>query len=281
MNEPVKPGIRLVLLGMLLNLGVASADDWERHPLLEDRWRISVGGFFQTATSRILVSGTEVPISLPRVDLEEVLGLSKHDARVSGQVHWRFGDKWSLALQYVDRKGSASAELEEDLYWKGATVPAGLTTAGGVSSKSFRVFMGRKLSEGQNHEFGAGLGIHWLKLGAFIEGEFYLSDQYLGLERRNVSAAAPLPNVGAWYAYAWNNRWAANIRVDYFSASFKKYSGQFTNAGAGLVFQAWRNVAFGVEYNFFRLDVDIDSGDWLGSADFTRDGPFAHLTMTW
>ena len=186
-----------------------------------------------------------------------------------------------MALQYLDREATASAALAKDLDWEGDTIPAGLTATGGVSNEVYRLFFGRTFSQGSNHEFGAGLGAHWLEIGAFIEGEFFLDEESLGFERRNVSAGAPLPNVGAWYTYAFSNRWAATVRADYFSASFNEYSGGLTNMAAGIQFQAWRNVAFGLDYNYLSLDVDVDADDWIGSADFVRKGPFAHLTLSW
>jgi hypothetical protein len=271
----------LIVAGLCAPVECVRGEEWERHSILTDTWRLSLGSFFQTADSTLSVEGSGMVDTTSEINFERALGLSKHDNRPSGQVVWRFGKKWSLALQYLDREGSASVELSEDLPWEGDFIRAGLDATGGVSSKVYRVFLGRRFSEGPKHEFGAGLGVHWLEIGAFLEGEFTLDDDSLVSERRRVSAGAPLPNIGAWYIYAFSPRWAGHARLDYLSASFNEYSGGLTNAAVGVTFQAWRHVALGLDYNYFKLDVDVDSGNWFGSADFKRDGPFLHLTFTW
>lgn len=280
----VKAGKHFILWALAALCAVPSASlaaDWERHPLLTDRWRVSVGSFFLDADSDLSVSGQSGGIELPEFDFEESLNISSDDTGFSSYVHWRFGSKWSLAFQYFDQSNSNTALLEEDITWEDAVLRAGARAAGGVSNEVYRLLLGRRFSEGPNHEFGAGLGVHWLEIGAFLEGEFTLNDDTLVAERRSVSAGAPLPNLGAWYIYSFSPRWAAHARIDWLSASFNEYSGGMTNGAVGFSFQAWRHVAVGLDYNYFELDVDVDSGNWVGSADFKRDGPFVHLTFTW
>ncbi len=257
------------------------ATDWDQHPLLTDRWRVSLGSFFQNVDSDLRVAGAGGSIEIPEFDFDEALKVSSDDTSFSGYLHWRFGSKWSTAFQYIEQKNGNTAILEEDITWEDDVLKAGARATGEVSSEVYRLFFGRTFSEGPNHEFGAGLGVHWLELGAFLEGEFMLDDDSLLLERRSVSAGAPLPNLGIWYIHAFSPRWAAHGRLDYFSASFDEYSGWLANGAVGVSFQAWRHVAVGLDYNYFELDVDVDGGNWFGSADFKRDGPFLHLTFTW
>lgn len=272
----------LLLIIVLLSPGVQAqtGGDDMRHPWLDSRFRLGVGEFFQSADSKLSV-GVAGEALTREYDWQNTFGLDNSDNRGSGTFYWGFGEKWSLALQYIDHSSSARAVLDQDVSWEDLTLKAGSFVGAGVSSKVMRVFFGRKFSEGPKHEFGAGLGVHWLQIGAFAEGEFYLDDQPYGFERRGASAEAPLPNIGAWYAYAFSQRWLAHARLDWFNASIDQYSGGLTNAAVGIAVQPWRHFAIGLDYNYFNLNVDVDGSDWYGSADFTRDGPFLYLLFDW
>jgi len=274
--------VTLMLAAALLSAGAhAQSDNGDiRNPWLDSRFRLGIGEFFQSVDTNLSV-GVAGEALEREFDFEETFGLDNNDNRGSATFYWGFGDKWSVALQYLDQGSSRRAVLDQDVSWEDYTLKAGSFVGGGVSSEVYRLFFGRKFSVGPNHEFGAGLGIHWLQLEAFAEGEFYLNDQPYGFERRIASAEAPLPNIGAWYAYAFSQRWLAHARLDWFSASIDEYSGGLTNAAVGVAFQPWRHFAIGLDYNYFNLNVDVDSSNWYGSADFTREGPFLYLMFDW
>jgi len=272
----------LLLAAILISPGVhaQSGDGDLRHPWLDSRFRLGIGEFFQSVDSSLSV-GVAGEVLKREFDFEQSFGLDNSDNRGSANFYWGFGEKWSVALQYIDQGSSHQAVLDQDVSWEDLTLKAGSFVGGGVSTEVVRAFFGRKFAEGPNYEFGAGLGLHWLRLGAFAEGEFYLNDQPYRFERRSVSAEAPLPNIGAWYAYAFSQRWLAHARLDWFSASIDEYSGGLTNAAVGIAFQPWRHFAIGLDYNYFNLNVDVDSSNWYGSADFTREGPFLYLMFDW
>ena len=136
-------------------------------------------------------------------------------------------------------------------------------------------------AQGDGYEFGAGAGLHWLDLAASVEGQVFVNESEFVVERRDTDVSAPLPNIGAWYLYSPNSRWVFQARLDWFSASFDDYDGSLWNAGAGVNFQVFSHMGIGLSYNFFRIDVDVDSDDWNGSAEIEQHGPFASLSFNW
>lgn len=274
---------RLLLLSTataFLMMSTAQADEWERNPLLEDKFRLSLGAFFANVDSTLSIRGSG-ELADSGIDFEEEFGLNNDQSRLSGTFYWRFGEKWSVAFQYFDQKSSSTAVLDEDIEWEDFILESGSNVSAGTFNEVYRLFFGRKFSTGDKHEFGAGLGVHWMEIGAFVAGEFILNGNSTGVRRESVSAAAPLPNIGAWYYYAWNKRWAAHARVDWLSANIDEYSGNLVNSAVGINFQASRHIALGLDYNYFNLDVDVDSGTWIGSADLERSGPFLYVTFDW
>ena len=269
----------LVPLSLIALAATAEAQSTEDvHPLLEDRFLLDGGFFVPKKEFRLRVDG-----SVPGEDIDFGDSVDLSTDETSGQLNfrWRFGEKWSLAGQYFRTSESGTAELNDEIEWEGVIYEAGVSVTAGYNVDVARLFFGREFSAGDSHEFGLGLGLHWLEIGAFVEGEAYLGDDTTGFQRNAVDAGAPLPNIGAWYWHAFSPRWMLKTRLDWFGASFGDYSGDLWNAEAGINFQPWKHVGFGLSYQFFRLAVDVDKSDWRGATDMTYKGPFVSLSANW
>jgi len=120
--------------------------------------------------------------------------------------------------------------LEEDIEWGDVVFGAGSNAAAGTSFSLTRIFFGRQLDTSRSHDFGIGAGLHWLEMGAFIEGEILINGTPTA-SRRSVSEGAPLPNIGAWYMYSISPRWALRTRLDLLSADVGDYDGLLVNSG--------------------------------------------------
>lgn len=271
----------LLITGFLLVMAApAAADsDWDTNPFLNSKFRFTPGLFLTDYNSSFAVTGSggeEV-----EVDFDEVWKTGTSDSRFAGELLWRFGEKWSVAFQYLDSDNSNTVTLQEDIEWEDYTLNAGSTASAGLETNITRVFFGRKFSYGDDHQFGAGIGFHWLDVSIFAEGEFFLNGESTGVRREEVSASAPLPNIGAWYEKAINKRWAWYTRVDWLSASIDEYSGSIVNAAAGVNFQATQHIGLGAAYNFFRINVDVDKNDWHGGVELEQQGPFLYVDFVW
>ena len=260
------------------NLDAQTADG--RHPLLENRFILSAGAFLQDKTLKINVNGEEI-IADRVIDFGERWNFDASDTNVAAEFKWRFGEKWSLGAQYFDSSDSGRSTLDEDIEWKDYILKAGSNVGAGVDVTVARLFFGRTFSASVNHEFGAGLGLHWMEMGAFIDGELFLNDESTGIRRESVSAAAPLPNLGAWYHYAFSSKWLASVRLDWLDVSFDEYSGNLINGSASINYMPWDHFGVTLAYQYFGIDVDVDSNNWKGGADFSYRGPFISVTATW
>jgi hypothetical protein len=171
--------------------------------------------------------------------------------------------------------------LEEDIEWGDHVFKAGSFARGGANTRISRVLFGRTIGSGPRHEFGLGAGLHWLELGAFIEGQVDRGDNSTQALRTSVSADLPLPNLGAWYMYSLAPNWLLHARVDWLSASVGDYSGAFWNTQVGIQWAVFRNIGIGLYHNGLLLDLDIDRRDWRGRFETTQQGPFFAITASW
>ncbi len=268
----------LLFLSLLFSSPVFAQDSDARHPLLEDDFILSVGGFLPSKEFKIRVDG-QVPGR--DIDFNEGVDVAKDDATGSLTFLWRFGEKWSVGGQYFRTSDSGSLILSEDISWGENVLKSGSSVGAGIDVDVARLFFGREFSSGPRHELGAGVGLHWLQIGAFIEGEFFVNDASSGFRRETATADAPLPNIGAWYWYAFSPRWLLSTRVDWLGATVGDYSGNLWDASAGINFQAWEHVGLGLSYQYFGIDLDVDKTDWRGRVELTYSGPFITLNVNW
>lgn len=274
-----RSGLLLLLLGSVLLPQVAAAQNSpQRHPWLEDDFQVSVGAFLPRKEVKIRVDG-QTPGA--EIDFDEGVDTTADETTGNLNIRWNFGEKWSAAGQYFTTSDSGQATLSKDITWDDVIYRAGTRVGAGVDVTVARLFFGRTFSVGHNYEFGLGAGLHWLEIGAFLEGEIYIGDETTGFRRQSASAHAPLPNIGGWYWYALSPRWLVFSRLDWFGASIGDYSGNLWNANAGINFQPWEHVGFGLSYQYFQVDVDVNKSDWNGALKLSYDGPFVSLSVNW
>jgi hypothetical protein len=267
-----------LLLAVLCPGPVQAQSDGDHHPFLSDTFNLGVGLFWPEKSLTLRVDGT-VPEN--DIDFEELLKLNDRETTGSLNFRWRFGEKWSLWGQYWSLSDNGSAVLEEDVEWEDVVFKQGTFANGGLDTTVGRLLFGRLFNSGPQHEFGLGIGVHWLEIGAFLEGQIVSSEDETEFHRESVSAKFPLPNIGGWYAYSWSPKWLVQARVDWLSASIGDYSGGLWNAQAGLNWAAFEHFGVGFYYNLFTLDLDVDKSDWHGKAQSTQHGPWLALTATW
>jgi hypothetical protein len=247
------------------------------HPYLKNGFSLDLGIFYPDRQLELSVNGSLDGIN-KEIDFDKSVHLKKADNTFSAQLSWRFRDRWSVIGQYFRSSDSHRAVLEEDIEWGDVVFGAGSFAAIGSDFSLTRIFIGRHLDTNERHEFGIGGGIHWLHLGAFVEGEVLING-IPASARRSVSEETPLPNIGVWYDYSISPRWAFRSRFDLLSADVGNYDGVMVNLALGLNFQAFEHVGFGLNYNYFELDVNIDKSSWQGNVDTTYDGVYVYASV--
>ena len=267
---------------LLMSLaGTVTAQDSDYHPTLSDNFIFSAGAFRSDNTFKMRAGASG--INGDRIDFGDSVGVKKDNTLAFVQLRWKFGreHKWSIIGQYFSNDATGSATLEEDVDWQNITFREGTFVKAGTGLEVTRLFLSRSFVKNEQHEFGAGLGIHKLDLSAFIGGEIRINDESTGYRRGNASANKILPNLGAWYTFSPASRWLLHGRVDWISADLGKIDGTLWNTNAGVNFQAWRHVGFDLSYQYFHLDLTVDKSNWRGGADMTYSGPMISVTVNW
>jgi len=250
------------------------SQDEERHPLLDDKFYVELGVFVPQKDIKLGANGES---DNGDIDFGETFDFNDNEATFFANAEWRWNKKWRLTAEYFAVNNAARAQLDEDIVFEDITFKEGSYVRGGVEFALFRVFVGRVISSGQKHSLGAGLGVHAINIGAFIQAEIDTDLGNVGGERRNVSALIPLPNIGGWYHWAPNKKWALVARVDWFGATIDKYSGGLWNLAPGVKYQIIKNLGIGIDYRFLFLNARVNDSNWNGDFEMNFAGPLFTL----
>ena len=254
-----------------------AAESEDVHPYLERGFSLDVGVFYPDRELDLRINGSIAGIN-DEIDFDKRRQLKSGGDIFATELSWRFRGRWSFVGQFFSSADSRRAVLEEDIEWGNVVFGAGSNAAIGTDFTLTRIFFGRQLDTSKSHDIGIGGGIHWLSIGAFIEGEILINGMSAAA-RRSVSAEAPLPNIGAWYKYSISPRWALRTRLDLLSADVGDYDGLLLNVALGVNFQAFEHFGIGLNYNYFELDVSIDKSGWRGNVETTYDGAYVYASF--
>jgi hypothetical protein len=275
--------MRIIACGVLFMAGVqpSYADDpSDIHPSLTNKFSLDFGVYYPDRQVSIS-AGSTLGRDKEWVDYQGELNHETSDETFSMNFGWRFGERWQLSTQYFDSSGSKQAVLDEDVEFNDIIFKEGSSVTTGSHFSLVRMFFARDFAAADNQEFGVGAGIHFLELGASIQGEIITVAGENRFRRESVRVTAPLPNIGVWYTYSLSPKWAVKGRLDWISANIEPYDGRLINASLGANFQMLKNVGIGLSYNYFELDVKIRDTNWKGRAETKYEGFFAFLSINW
>jgi len=260
-----------------LSVGVANAQKFnsssEYHPFLSDKFNIGVGVFRPTQDREIGID-TNMP------GLSDTLNVSNSSSVGILNFRWRFTENWSFQTTYWNTESENGETLDEDFEFHDKVFLAGSFVNSGFDTEVARLFWGRSFFRKPNIDWGVGAGLHWLTVDIFVEGQV-LATPGPGREFRHTSASAavPLPNLGIWYMYSWSPKWVVLTRFDWLEVSFEEFSGSMYDASVGVNYQISDHFGVGLAVNAFKLDVQVDQGNWDGGIETNQYGP--RLNLTW
>lgn len=244
------------------------------NPILTEKVRVKIGMYFPSETIRISADGNTPNLN---IDFQEAFDLNNNETTLFLNFFWRFSNKWLLFTEYFAVKNAKKIALEEDINWKDFTFKKGSNVKGGYGLDLYRIFVGRVISKGEKHDFGAGIGVHAMQANAFIQGNAYINDEDFGFKNSTVSTTIPLPNIGMWYFYAPHSKWSVIGRLDWFALSIGEYSGSLWNLGPSISYQITKNFSLAAGYRFFKASAKVDKPEWDGKFSMTFKGPLVSI----
>jgi hypothetical protein len=275
----------LFVLALSTGSAIAQDSDSSRkyHPFLSENFHIGLGAFRPTK-SRSLGGSTSIGSGA-----SDSLDSTEDQSTGILNFRWRFTKNWHFQTTYWQTDSSTTDTLNKDYEspFDDLIFKQGSSISSGIDTSILRLFWGRSFFRKPNHDWGVGLGLHWLEIDASIQGTVDIVNPTpppAGIEivdRAAGSVSAPLPNMGIWYMYSWSPKWVVTTRLDWLDITFEEFSGSMYDASVGVNYQMSKHFGIGIGYNAFKLDVDVRKTEWDAGFETKQYGPRINITWNW
>lgn len=261
---------RFGLIALVLAVcGTAQAAD----SLFDEKFAVSFGVYFMESDTRIRADSLQGARIGTLIDTNSVLGLEDEKVfRVSGQ--WHFLPRHQLRLMYFKSDRVATRTFSTEVNFGDAVFPASAEVRSDMTFEITELAYEFLFLRRESYELGASLGIHNMDFGLTLDGTVSSSGQAIGNTiHESVSTDAPLPVVGLRGMFRLAPKLYLQAHAQYFKLEIDDVDGGVQDYQAGLIWQATKYVGFGVGYNYFDLNVDVDGGErFQGNVDWKYQG---------
>ena len=151
-----------------------AAETEDRHPFLEGGFSLDVGVFYPDRELDLRVNGSIAGVN-DEIDFDKRRRFQSAGDIFATELSWQFRGRWSFVGQYFKAEDRGEAVLKEDIEWGDVVFGAGSNAAIGINFSLTRFFFGWQFDTNESHDVGIGGGLHWLSMGAFIEGEILIN----------------------------------------------------------------------------------------------------------
>ena len=229
-----------------------AAEAIPRHSLLNDRLRVSLGGFYALTNTSARYNTNTGGVGVD-VNFQDALGLPNRKLVGEAGIYWRFGKRWHLGVDYFSINRSGTRILSQDVTWGGQTFPVGTDVNSQSKISDLRTGVGYSFFRRSDKEVGLGAGIHWTGLKFSVDAS--------GVGAEAASVTAPLPVVFMYSNVALTDTWAMSTRLDWLSLNYDNYSGNIRALAFDFIYQPYTHVAFGVGWHAMLLNLGVDRPD--------------------
>ena len=267
----MKRSLTIILLLVTASTQILFAqEEISKHPILSSKFQLGFGIYIPTQRVQFKVNADAEDND---INFDETFDFNNNQVTPLVNFDWRFSKNWKLAAEFFNINYKTTAVLEKDIEAGDYVFNKGSNVGVGYRINMYRIYVGRVISRGFKHELGAGLGLHVLDLGPFIEGNVIVNGNENEFRRARISATAPLPNIALWYYYAPTEKWSFSAHVDWFALTINQYSGSLWDVSPKVRYQIIKNLGVSFDYRFFGVNANINEENWNGGVKLSFSGP--------
>lgn len=279
---------RIVLAVALLATPAAYAQDY---PILDDPWRVYLGGFDATVDSTLEI-GSDVLPPIPPIDVEDILGVADSKTVFWGGIGWRIARRHSLELEgfSLNRSAAISETFDPPLQVGDSFLEDG-TVSTSYDTSVYRLTYGFSAirTDRSDLQLKGGIHIASMEAGLGISGSVCNLDTIpseppgcpqAGASTEGEDVTAPLPHFGISYAYALSQKWAFNVAGMGFAVEIDDIDGSIIELNADFAWQPTRHFGVGLGYRYFTVNIESGGSDLNGEFEFDYHGPAIYIQAT-
>jgi len=268
--------IPMVTLSALPFLANADSSYTGIHPAQNSVLQLGAGAFFSNTDNSARFDS--VGDGSTEVDLGK-LGMDTDNTVPFGFLRWRFTDRWRLEGNYFSTDSDGSSQITRDIEWGGAIYKLGANVKISNDTKLARAAVGYSFLKNDQAELGAGIGLHYLDWETKLSGNATINGNPVISHTEPASVDGFAPNLAFFGNYAFNKQWLLTGRFDWISADVNNFSGSLKRFWAGIMYQPFKNVGFGLGYDYIDVNVDYKKNDKKTSINGNVHGPQLFVTL--
>jgi len=255
----------------LLALGLILTGTAQSGPL-DDTFDLSLGAFILSTKTTVRADGSPAPgapveIGTP-IDVERELSIADRTSfRLDG--YWRFSKRHKLRVMYFNENRSGDKTLTDEIVFRGQTFAVNTQISTRFDTTVAELAYEYAFLRGEHYELAGSGGIHELtfKLQLTAVGQNVNSEKSA---RADVSG--PLPVIGLHYVWEFYPRWSLDAMFQFFALKYQQYDGNLQDYNATVYYMPWKNFGFGVGWNEFRTNLNIDNASYDGNLAWRYGG---------
>jgi len=242
-----------------------------------DRMGISLGYFMVRSintTAGVVEKDSIFPIGT-NIDLEKNLGIGNNDNSFRLDSFYRFNNRHQITLTYYQIKVSGNRTLTDEFTWDDQLYEVGAQVGSFFKNKTVKVGYLFSFHHDKSVElaFGGGLHITKFNIGLDLIATASGGTAPVGFETEaELNATAPVPYMSFLVNYAISPRWSFYMKNDTLRLSFNDINGLMTDSMVAVEHRTFKNVAFGLGLNYFRIELDGDKTSERYKIDSNFDG---------
>ncbi len=242
-------------------------EDW-------DRLNIDVGVFSATQSTTLRLDAFDGAIGT-QIDFEDNLGLEDREETPRFDLLWRYKKRSSLSVSYFKLARDTVAPLT-------ISIKFGDIILDPVISPAVRtVYDIEVLSAQWGYSF-----FRTPKWDARFTIGIYAMDIFASIQDPAAAQAdegdvlAPLPVIGMGFDHKLTGKWHLSGGFRYFTFEYEdEYSGTLTEVLVGATHHTFKNVGFGIAYNWMNLDIESTDEGFSGLLNIRYKGPYAYVRV--
>ena len=207
------------------------------------------------------------------IDFESTLGMDDSDRLPLLLGYYRVAKNHRIGFEYfrLDRHGMSISEGA--IRFGDVTFPGGLPLSSYFNVDVYSLSYSYSLIHDNKKELAFSVGLQFQDIEGGIAGNLGP-----GLIRSESNVFAPLPTFGASFDYAISDKWIFTSLIGIFGVELdfgeeSAFAGDILQVNAGVMYKAFESVGFALQYNYFRVDVDVNDPDWMGLLKYEYRGP--------
>jgi hypothetical protein len=259
----------------LLAAAAAKADDPDR---LNDPWVASLGTFILNQTTTLRVDG-ELSQGTP-LNWDKAFGDEGDQNRIRLDGFWRFADRHKVRAMAFSANRSDTRQFERDIEFEDEIFPVGASVKGEVDFSIYELAYEYDFLRRDTWEIGASFGVHYTQYEVALSATVTTpGGSGSGSRKAEADLHAPLPVIGLHGMWGFGHNLWLDASAQLFSLSIDEDDGNVQDDRIGLIWQPKSWAGLGLGYNFFSMDLDVDSSGFKGSLDWEYDGPQIFYTV--